>query len=110
LFIIDKFNLLIRKFASKFFRNEIISRNQFKQNEINSDEDKNVEDKSVKEKNIYSVNINKIMRTNNAFLTNILVFCDKESENKSLKLSHFEKSKNIKNLLFFLFLNAHFNA
>jgi hypothetical protein len=50
------------------------------------------------------------MQTNNAFLTNILMFCNKESENKSLKLSHFERLKIIKNLLIFLFLNAYFNV
>ncbi len=38
------------------------------------------------------------------------MFCDKESENKSLKLSHFEILKNIKSLLIFLFLNAYFNV
>ncbi len=38
------------------------------------------------------------------------MFCDKESENKSLKLSHFEKSKNIKNRSTFLFLNTYFNV
>jgi hypothetical protein len=50
------------------------------------------------------------MRINNAFLTNILMFCDKENENKSLKLSHFKKLKDIKNRLIFLFLNAYFNV
>ncbi len=50
------------------------------------------------------------MRTNNVFSINILMFCDKENENKSLKLSHFEKLKNIKNLSIFLFLNAYFNV
>jgi len=50
------------------------------------------------------------MQINNVFLTNMLMFCDKESENKSLKLSHFEKSKDIKNLLIFLFLKAYFNV
>jgi len=33
------------------------------------------------------------MRIDNVFSTNILMFCDKENENKSLKLSHFEKLK-----------------
>ncbi len=50
------------------------------------------------------------MRINNAFSTNILMFCDKESVNKSLKLSHFEKSKDIKNRSTILFLNAYFNV
>ena len=72
LFITNKLNLLIRKFASKFSRDKIISCDQFKQNEINSDKDKCVEDKSVKKKSICSVNVNKIMRTSNAFSTNIL--------------------------------------
>ena len=40
----------------------------------------------------------------------MLIFCDKESENRSLKLSHFERLKNIKSLSTFLFLNAYFNV
>ena len=108
--IIDKLNLLVRKFASKLSRNEIIFRDQFKRSEINSDKDKSVENKNVKGKNVRSVNVNKIMRINNAFLIDMLIFCDKESENKSLKLLHFKRSKNIKSLLTFLFLNAYFNV
>ncbi len=49
------------------------------------------------------------MQINNVFLTNILIFCDKESENKSLKLLHFERLKDIRNRSTFLFLNAYFN-
>jgi len=64
----------------------------------------------VLKKSVYNASGNKIMRTNNAFSTNILMFCDKKSENEILKLSHFERSKNIKNLSTFLFLNAYFNA
>jgi len=33
------------------------------------------------------------MQINNIFSTNILMFCDKKIENKSLKLSHFKKIK-----------------
>jgi hypothetical protein len=47
------------------------------------------------------------MEINNIFSTNILMFCNKKSENKSLKLSHFKRSKNIKNQSTFLFLNAY---
>ena len=36
------------------------------------------------------------MRTNNAFSTNILMFCDNKHENKSLISLLFVKSKNIK--------------
>ncbi len=50
------------------------------------------------------------MQINNIFLTNILIFCDKENKNRSLKLSHFKKSKDIKNRSNFLFLNAYFNV
>jgi len=50
------------------------------------------------------------MRIDNAFSIDILMFCDKESENESLKLSHFEKSKDIKSSSIFLFLNAYFNV
>jgi hypothetical protein len=50
------------------------------------------------------------MQIDNAFLVNILMFCDKENENKSLKLSHFEKSKDVRSLLTFLFLSAYFNV
>ncbi len=49
------------------------------------------------------------MQINNVFSTNILMFCDKESENESLKLSHFERLESIKSLSTFLFLNAYFN-
>jgi hypothetical protein len=49
------------------------------------------------------------MQIDNIFLTNILIFCDKENKNKSLKLSHYKRSKNIKNQSTFLFLNAYFN-
>ena len=38
------------------------------------------------------------------------MFYDKKSENKSLKLSHFERSKNIKSSSTFLFLSAYFNV
>jgi len=50
------------------------------------------------------------MQINNAFSTNILIFCDRENENKSLELSHFKRSKDIRSSLTFLFLNAHFNV
>jgi len=50
------------------------------------------------------------MRINNAFSTNMLMFCDRENENESLELSHFERLKTIKNLSIFLFLNAYFNV
>jgi len=50
------------------------------------------------------------MRINNIFLTNILMFCNKENENKSLELSHFKRLKTIKNLSIFLFLNTYFNV
>ena len=49
------------------------------------------------------------MQVNNIFSTNILIFCDKKSKNKSLKLSYFKRLKDIKSLLTFLFLNAYFN-
>jgi hypothetical protein len=109
LFIINKLNLLIRKFTSKFSRNKIISCNQFKQNKINNNKNKSIEDKNIKEKSICNTNINKIIQINNAFSINILIFCNRKSKNRSLKLSHFERLKNIKSLSTFLFLNAYFN-
>ncbi len=110
LFIIDKLNLLVRKFALKFSCNKTISCNQFKQNKINNNKNKSIENKNIKEKSICNTNVNKIIRIDNIFLTNILIFCNKENENKNLELSYFEKSKNIKELLIFLFLNAYFNV
>jgi len=110
LFIIDKLNLLIRKFASKLSCNKIISCNQSKQNKINNNKDKSIENKIIKEKTISNAKVNKIMRINNIFSTNILMFCDKENKNKNLKLLYFEKSKNIKSRSIFLFLNAYFNV
>jgi len=98
LFIINKLNLLIRKFASKLSRNKMISRGQFRRGEISNDEDKSVEDKSVEEKSVRSVDIDKIMRIDNAFPTKMLMFCDRESENESLELLHSKRSKNIKKL------------
>jgi len=49
------------------------------------------------------------MQIDNIFSTNILIFCNRENKNKSLELLYFEKLKNIKNQLIFLFLNAYFN-
>ncbi len=49
------------------------------------------------------------MQINNIFLTNMLMFYNKKNENKSLKLLHFERLKNIRSLLTCLFLNAYFN-
>jgi len=65
--------------------------------------------KMLKKKNICNTNVNKIMQINNIFLTNMLMFYNKKNENKSLKLLHFERLKNIRSLLTFLFLNAYFN-
>ncbi len=110
LFITNKLNLLIWKFTLKFSRNKIISCTQFKQNKINNNRDKTVEDKSIKEKSVYNVDVDKIMRTNNVFSINMLMFCDKENENKSLKLSHFKKLKDTKSLSTFLYSNPYFNA
>ncbi len=49
------------------------------------------------------------MQINNVFLTSMLIFCDRESKNKSLELSHFKKLKDIRSRSTFLFLNAYFN-
>lgn len=38
------------------------------------------------------------------------MFCDKENENENLELSYFERLKDIKSRLTFLFLNASFNV
>ena len=50
------------------------------------------------------------MQINNIFSTNILIFCDRESKNKSLELLHLKRLEDIKSLLTFLFLNAYFNV
>jgi len=50
------------------------------------------------------------MQTSNAFLTNILIFCDSEIESKNPKLSHFVKSKSFKNQSIFLFFDSYFNV
>jgi len=96
LFMTNKLNLLVRKFASKLSRNEIIPRDQFERDEINNDEGKSVEGKSVKEKSVRSANVDKIMRIGNAFPIDMLMFCDREGENGSLELLHFKRLKNIK--------------
>jgi hypothetical protein len=88
--------LLIRKFASKFSYNQIILCNQSKQDKINSNKDKSIKDKSIKEKSICNIDVNKIIQIDNIFLINILMFCNKENKNKSLKLLYFEKSKILK--------------
>jgi hypothetical protein len=49
------------------------------------------------------------MQIDNIFLTNMLMFCNKENENRSLELSHFKRSKDIKSQSTFLFLNTYFN-
>ncbi len=40
----------------------------------------------------------------------MLMFYNRENENKSLELSHFKRLKNIKSLFIFLFLNIYFNV
>jgi len=50
------------------------------------------------------------MQINNIFSTNMLMFYNRENENKSLELSHFKRLKNIKSLFIFLFLNIYFNV
>ena len=108
LFITNKLNLLVRKFASKFFRNKIIS--QFDHKKISINKKKSREETNTREKSVRSINVIKIMQATNILSTNILMFCDKKSENKSLELSHFKISKNIRSLSTFLFLNVYFNV
>ena len=74
----------------------MIPRGQFERGEIDSGEDKSVEGKSVEEKSVRSAGVGKVMRIDNAFSTNMLMFCDREGENGSLELLHFERSKDIK--------------
>ncbi len=50
------------------------------------------------------------MRTNNALLTNMLIFCDNMHESGSLILLLFVKFENIKNRLTFLFLDLYFSV
>jgi len=76
---------------------------------LDSSRDKNIEDKSIKEKSIRNTNVDKKMQIDNVFSTNILIFCNRKDENKSLKLLYFKKLKDIKSWSTFLFLNAYFN-
>jgi len=69
---------------------------QFNRDEININEEKSREETSIERKNVRNANVIKIMRTNNAFSTNMLMFCDSKHENKSSISSFFVKSKNIK--------------
>ena len=91
LFITNKFNLLIWKLTLKFSCNRIISRNKSRQDKINNNKNKRFEDKNIKEKSVCNTNIDKIIQIDNIFLTNILMFCDKENKDKSLELLYFKR-------------------
>jgi len=86
----------------KFSRDKLVS--QFDHNEISINEEKFREKTSAKKKSVRSANIIKIIRTNNAFSTNMLMFYDNEYENKSLILLFFVKLKNIRSWSIFYFL------
>ncbi len=87
-------NLLVRQLILKFSRDKLVS--QFDRNEISINEEKFREKTSAKKKSVRNADIIKIMRTNNAFSTNMLMFCDNEYENKSSISSFFVKLKNIR--------------
>jgi len=91
LFIINKLDLLIRQSLSKFSRNRIDIYNSFKRD--NKDKEK---DKSITKKKVCNKEIAKIMRTNNALLTNMLIVYNRSNKSKNVKLSLFKRFKNIK--------------
>jgi len=92
---INIFNLLVCRLILKFSRDRLIS--QFDCNNINTNEEKSREKKITKKKSVKNNTTIKIMQINNIFSTNILMFCDSDSESKSSILLFFVKSKNIKN-------------
>jgi len=99
--------LSVRQLILKSSCDKLISR--FDYNEISTNEEKSRK-KNMKKKSIRDNNIVKIMRTNNIFSINILIFCDSENESKSLISSLFVKLENIKNRSTFLFLDFYFSA
>jgi len=90
---------------SKSSGNKLISR--FDRNNININKKKSREKKITKKKNIRDNNIVKIIQIDNAFSTNMLMFCDSENKSKNLILLLFVRLENIKNRLTFLFLNVY---
>jgi len=94
LFKTNIFNLLVCQLSSKSFCNKLISR--FDRNKISTSEKKSREETNIKKKNIRNISVIKIMRTNNVYSINLLMFCNSENENESLILSFFVKLKNIK--------------
>jgi len=100
-------NLLVCRSILKSSRDALILK--FDCNNINIDKEKSRKEKIIERKNVRDNNIVKIMRINNAFSTNILMFCDSENKSRSLILLSFVKSKNIKSRSTFLFLDVYFN-
>jgi len=88
------FNLLICQLISKFSRDKLISQSSCKS--ISIDKKKFRKEKITRKKSVRDNNIIKIMRIDNVFSTNMLIFCDSENESKSSILLLFVKSKNIK--------------
>jgi len=92
---INILNLLVCQSTSKSFCDKLISR--FDRSNISTSKEKSRKEKIIKRKNVRDNSVVKIMRINNTFSTNILMFCDSKNESKSSILSLFVKSKNIKN-------------
>jgi hypothetical protein len=105
---ISIFSLLICQLILKSSRDKLVS--QFNYNEISINEEKSQEETSVKKKSIKNASIIKIMRTKNAFSTNMLMFCDSKYESKSSISSLFVRLKNIKSRLIFLFFDFYFSV
>ncbi len=104
---INILNLLICRLILKSSRDKLIFR--FDRNNINIDEEKFREKKIIEEKSVKDSNIVKIIQIDNAFSTNILMFCDSENKSKSSILLLFVRLKNIRSRLTFLFLNVYFS-
>ncbi len=77
---------------------------------MSTNEEKSREKKIIEKKSVKDSSVVKIMRIDNIFSTNILIFCDNKNESRSSILSLFVKSKNIKNRSTFLFLDVYFNV
>jgi len=88
---IDIFDLLICWSILKFFYDKLVS--WFDRSNISTNKEKSWEKKFIKEKSVKIRNIIKIMRIDNAFSTNILMFCDSENKSKNSILLFFVKLK-----------------
>jgi len=87
-------NLLVCQSILKSSCDKLILKSS--RNDISTSEEKFRKEKIIERKSVRDNNIVKVMRINNAFSTNILMFCDSENKSKSSILSLFVKLENIK--------------